>query len=171
MDKLGLDRYASIYYKISIFWMGGLILCSGFGIWWSVYDIRAICIPIIDTFSIIILLFCNKMISKYIAFRNTPLKLSIIAMGFIYLSNTGLSIWSSIAFNYSRHLIANLIILWIVSFGMMLSYICFGLPLGIVFWNLRNEDVIKAQNIGGISIAPVPLPLSSRVDEISITLK
>lgn len=149
-----------------------MILSFSTSIWWSAYYLKALAILVIDVFSVISLLVCRHFVKKYTTVTNTPIKLTIIFMGVVYFDNLALAIWISIDFSTSAAAIANLTTLWISVFIMTVSYLCFLLPLGIVFWNVREEDIQKAQNIGGKFVAPEPIPLSSRNDrDVIITLK
>ena len=72
--------------------MAGLGICLVFGIWLAVYKISAVCIPVIESISILSLLGCNNYNSKKSAKTNIPLKLNIVLLGVIFLANTGLSV-------------------------------------------------------------------------------
>lgn len=170
MDKLGLDNYASVFKKIALVWIGLLIPCFGLSIWWIIYETRAISIIIIEFLSVAALLVCIYYL-KYIVLDNKPVKTMIIVMGFILCEQIGLATWISILFKEDAG-IANLVTIWVCCFFILFSYLCFILPVGVVFWNVRSEDLAKAQNIGGKIVVPSPIPVSSGQDnEIVVTLK
>lgn len=172
MDKLGLDNYATLFYKLNILWISMLSICGGTGIWWSTLDLNALSIPIIEFFSIAALLICNKCIHKYFLNSNSPIKLSVITIAVVLLANLALAIWVAVIFEDTAVVITNLVVLWLSSALMICSFLCLALPLAVVFWNMRSEDLAKAQNIGGKMVAPAPLSASSRQEEpIQVTLK
>lgn len=172
MESLGLDKYVVLYYKISMSWVLGFIVCIGTGIWWSTINLNAVSIPITHLISIVTLIISNKYAQKNSIRSNFALKINIITMGIIFIANLALSVWTSIVFRVESEVLVNFILLWTISLGIIISYFCIALPIGILFWNLRSEDLAKVENIGGRVVAPVPIPLSSRQENnIHITLK
>lgn len=171
MDKIGLDKYAALFFKLSLAWILCLCISFGIGVWWSVTDANAICIPVIDFLSVCALLVCGRCNQKYVIHTNTPLKYNVGVMGVVFLAKISLAIWTSVIFEEKSEVIANIVVLWVLATVFLITFLCLVLPIALIFWDLRSEDLVKVQNIGGELERPDPIPISSDNIEIYSTRK
>mmetsp|Transcript_2214 Transcript_2214/g.3533 ORF Transcript_2214/g.3533 Transcript_2214/m.3533 type:complete len:173 (+) Transcript_2214:19-537(+) len=162
IEELGLDNYAVLFYKLTTYWILGLVLQVLVGIWWAVTDLVALVVPVFGTLSGLGLLACKKFILKTFLKKNTPLQTTCVIMCLVALGELGISVWTSVVVSVNAEVITNLAVSWVLSLGFIVTGGCLILPITVVLWHIRSEDIVKANLVAKQFEAPPKVHVSNQ---------